>query len=58
MVHWIDDRIPGLQYNYNFTIDLCNTLKRKKGEPSCHTGTRGRMHRERCLAASYMLTAP
>lgn len=40
MVHWTDDRIPGLQYNYNFTVDLCNTLKRKKGEPSCHTGTR------------------
>lgn len=39
-VHWADDSIDGTMLNYNFTVDLCNTLKRK-GEPvSCHAGTR------------------
>jgi hypothetical protein len=42
MVHWADERLgDGVLYNYNFTVDLCNTLKRKKGERSCHSGTRG-----------------
>ncbi|KAF2683558.1 autophagy protein-like protein Atg27 [Lentithecium fluviatile CBS 122367] len=40
-VHWTENRVEDEEIlHYNFTVDLCNTLKRKKGEPSCHQGTR------------------
>ena len=60
MVHWEDDRVTGLQFKYNFTIDICNTIKRKKGEPSCHAGTRGTFYLCCCLGrhTDYLQSAP
>jgi hypothetical protein len=44
MVHWTDEIPDQQRINYNFTVDLCNTIKPKKGEESCHAGTRGESH--------------
>jgi hypothetical protein len=48
VVHWTDsDAREDMEYSWNFTLDMCNILKRDKGvdiQHWCHDGARGTCH--------------